>query len=329
MVLRERDEHLTRLYSDVLAVSQCTRFLNIKKACEGYLRCFCSSYADRSSGRHLIWGDRVVATSVRALGTLVWLGLLSGALALPLGAEEITVTIPPDDTPAQSQPIADSSTADPTAHPTDSSPSPTAMPAQETPAAEAAPAASPPAAAEAAPPAAPATVKKHKVKKAAAATPAPVKKKAAEAAAGEAAPPAAAAKTVKKTKTAKASCLNLTEDACGTNTACIWVAAGTNDAGKPMKARCRSMAILKREAEKAAKAAKSEKPEVLPWATGAVAAPTAKTASAEAKPVKKKTVAKKAKPKPAVMPAAAEAAPADGGESSGAAGPPVDAGGAD
>lgn len=284
------------------------------------------------------WG---VARSIRIAGRLVWLGLMSCAMALPLRAEEVTVTVPPDDPPAQAQPAAQS--YDPTAHATDAaSPQNSAQaeppPSEPAPAA-AAPAAEAPAAAEAAP-AAPVVKKAHKKAKKAAAAP---KENAAEADAG--APAAKPAEAAKKTKSAKASCLNLAEDACAANSACIWVAAGTNDAGKATKARCRSLAILKRETDKAAKAAKTKEPEVLPWAKNATtgsasAAPTATsaTAAAETKPEKKKTVhhAKKTKPKPAAAtpPAdAASAAPAQAPAASdgGSAAPPAagDVGGAD
>ena len=86
--------------------------------------------------------------SIRIVGKFLWLGLMSGALALPLAAEEVTVTIPPDDPPAQAapqpgaspslpsfsagnsapKPVADSS--DSTAHATDnaSAPPPPAAP---------------------------------------------------------------------------------------------------------------------------------------------------------------------------------------------------------
>lgn len=246
---------------------------------------------------------------------------------MPLWAEEITVTIPPDDTPSQS---AASESTDPTDHPTDSatpSDSAQAEPQQSEPVAAPAEPGPPPTAAAEAPaaPVAPPPVEKKKQKAAKKSVATPV------AATAESAAPAGAepAKPAKKKKTAKASCLNLTEDACGTNTACIWVAAGTNDAGKAVKARCRSLAILKKEEDKVRKAAaaKPNEPEVLPWATNATgAAPSsATTGSVDTKPAKKKTVsAKKSKPKPVAVEAPAAA---DGGD--GDAMPPPDVGGAD
>jgi hypothetical protein len=264
-----------------------------------------------------------VVRSIRIVGKLMLLGLLGGAFALPLAAEDVTVTVPPDDPPAQAapqpgaspalpsfsggaqRPVADSN--DPTAHPTDDS-------------------------SAAASPAAP-VKHKTKQKKAAAAAPAPADSTASAAASDATAPAAAAgdaAKPAAKAKTAKAAspCLNLEESACGSNSACIWVAAGTNDAGKATKARCRSLAILKKEAAKKAKTEKTATPEVLPWAangsgtgstTPAAASTGTTTAAAEpAKPKKTKTASAKkvSKPKteaaPAVAPAAAsEPAPAD------------------
>ncbi|MFT3732692.1 MAG: hypothetical protein QM780_14935 [Hyphomicrobium sp.] len=287
-----------------------------------------------------------MARSIRIVGRLIWLGLLSVVLAVPLWAEEVTVTVPPDDTPSQAQ-AAGSEQSDPTAHPTDAVSSP--APAEPTPTADATPApaaapanAEPPSTAEATP--APPVKKHKKTKKTAATTPAgaPATETSAAAPAAGASATAATPPAKAKTKTAKASCLNLSEDKCGANTACIWVSAGTNDAGQQTKARCRSLAILKREEDKAKKtaAAKPGEPEVLPWATkgaatGSTAASTATTASVDTKPAKKKTKtasAKKPKPKPAEE-APAAAAPADSGGDSGAAAAapaaPADAGGAD
>jgi hypothetical protein len=265
-----------------------------------------------------------VARSIRIAGRLIWLGILSGALALPLWAQDVTVTVPPDDTSSQSQPAAQAD--DPTAHPTDSGPSSAQAEPLPPPAADR-PADSPPAATAETP--APPVKKKHKTAKKT--TPAPAAATAsADAAAGPAPASADASKPAKK-KTAKASCLNLVEDTCGANSACIWVAAGKDDAGKVTKARCRSLAILKKEQEKAAKTAKSDKPEVLPWQPGGAPA-TATTASVETKPAKKKTAAKKPKPKPAeaaaAAPDAAPAAAAPAGGDSGAAAPPADTAGA-
>ncbi len=255
--------------------------------------------------------------SIRIVGNLVWFGLLAGALALPLAAEEVTVTIPPDDPPAQAEPAAQP--AQPAPQPAASAPLPAFTPkAQLQKSADSS--------TDAAAPTAPAAPVKHKKKAAAAAT-------AADASAAPAATtPAAAdgaAKPAEKPKTAKAAspCLNLDENACGGNSLCVWVAAGTNDAGKPTKARCRSLAMLKKEEAKgkAKAAAKSTTPEVLPWAAnGAAAAPPADGAAAAApaadatKPGKKtKTAAVKKTPKPkpetveaAAPPAAQDAAPA-------------------
>ena len=281
--------------------------------------------------------------SVRIVGKFLSLGLLSVALAAPLGAEEITVTIPPDDPPAQAQtdpslptfakPVSDSNDA--TAHPTDSAaeqtaqPAPSAPPEAPTQAAPAQPDVQ--AQADATPP--PPPVMHKAKKKAVAAAPASPAADAADASAKPAQP-------VKATKTAKSSCLNLTQDACGGNSECIWVAAGTNDAGKATKARCRSLAILKKETDKvakaAAKAAATGGPEVLPWASKAstTSSAPATTATVDTKPAKKvHTAAKKAKPKPEAAPSAAaatETAPDAGGSDQGsAAGATATGGGAD
>lgn len=45
------------------------------------------------------WGRMPVTRPARFNGLLAWLCLASGALALPLSAEEITVTVPPDPAP--------------------------------------------------------------------------------------------------------------------------------------------------------------------------------------------------------------------------------------
>ena len=251
--------------------------------------------------------------SIRIVGKFLWLGLMSGALALPLAAEEVTVTIPPDDPPAQAAPQPGASPSLPSFSAGNSAPKPVAdssdLTAHATDNASAPP-----------PPAAPV---KHKTKLKKAAATAPAASPAPEAAASSAtASPAVAddsAKPADKPKTAKASpCLNLEESACGSNSACIWVAAGTNDAGKATKARCRSLAILKKEAAKAAKASKTGAPEVLPWAAGSSTSSTTPatatgttTATAETtKPVKKTKTAsakKTPKPKPETAPAAAPA----------------------
>jgi len=265
-----------------------------------------------------------VIRSIRIVGNLVWLGLLAGALALPLAAEEITVTIPPDDPPAQAEPAAQP--AQPAPQPAASAPLPSYTPADHL-------QKSADSSTDAAAPTPPAAPVKHK-KKAAAAAPAADASAAAPAATEAPATPVAAdgaAKPAEKPKTAKAAspCLNLDENACGGNSLCIWVAAGTNDAGKATKARCRSLAMLKKEEAKgkAKAAAKGTTPEVLPWATNGAAAatppaegaaaatPPAADATKPAKKTKTAAVKKTPKPKPETVeatapPPAQDAAPA-------------------
>jgi len=260
-----------------------------------------------------------VIGSNRVVGKLVWLGVLAAALALPLAAEEITVTIPPDDPSAQAEAAAPQAQAapQPEAQPAHSAALPSYSPVEPLQqSADSSDVASPPPAA--APPAQP--------NKKAAEAPADVSPghTAAEA-------PAAPAKPAQKPKKTASPCLNLDENACAGNTQCIWVAAGTNDAGKPTKARCRSLAMLKKEEERgkakakaaAAHDAKSAAPEVLPWATnGAAATPPAEVAPAATtdttKPVKKAAVAKKAaKPKPEEAPAPPVITGQDGDASAG------------
>jgi hypothetical protein len=216
--------------------------------------------------------------------------LASGALALPLSAEEITVTVPPDP-PAQ------------TAAPAQAEPEPEPQPqksvVQDTtsPPAEAQPSQEPAAAAPPQAPEAPPQANVNPPSPPAATTPvaAPVHKKAkAKATAAKAKTPAKPkdGKAVKhKAKKAAASCKGLDEDACGANSACIWVVGTPAEASsKATKARCRSLAVLKKEASKADKASKSE---VLPWArhttgsAGAASPATTKEAEAKAKAAKK------------------------------------------
>jgi len=246
-----------------------------------------------------------VIWSIRIIGNFVWLGLLAGVLALPLAADEITVTVPPDDPPAQAESAAQPAQAAP--QPAASAPLPAFTPNEPL-------QKSADSSADAAAPTAPAAPVKHKKKAAAVAAPADASASPeAAAATPTATAPAAAdgtAKPAQKPKTAKAAspCLNLDENACGGNSLCIWVAAGTNDAGKATKARCRSLALLKKEEAKGkAKAAKETTPEVLPWAANGAAAATppangaaAATPAADAtKPAKKtKTAAIKKTPKP-------------------------------
>ena len=49
------------------------------------------------------WGRATVARTLRFNGYLAWLCFASGALALPLSAEEVTVTVPPDTAAQDSQ----------------------------------------------------------------------------------------------------------------------------------------------------------------------------------------------------------------------------------
>jgi hypothetical protein len=265
-----------------------------------------------------------VARSIGIAGRFIALAFLAVLSAAPLAAEEITVTVPPDE-PAAQQPsdstvpsfVPPAPENDPTAHATDGAPAAEPAP-QTTAAAPAEPMAAPSPAADAQP-AQPVT---HKTKKKMAATPV-----AAQTTADVSADAAVPAKPVKKAK-AKSVCLNLAEEACGSNTACVWVAAGTDDAGKPMKARCRSMAMLKKEIEKAAKAGagKTDGAEVLPWAAnGAAPSSTASqtTTGSVNKPAKKTAhVAKKAKPKPEAASADTSAAQPGGAD----AGAPAAAG---
>lgn len=196
----------------------------------------------------------------RLSGYLAVLVLAGSALALPLAAEEITVTIPPDP-PAQTETSEAPAVQSPPPSFTESEPA-AAEVAQDT---TTLPPPEPPQAAETTPapePAPPASKPQVKAKKAAA--------PAAEAGSAEtpAHAPAAPAKPKAKKASASASCKNLDENACGGNSACIWV-VGTPAEGssKGTTAGCRSLAAMKKEAEKAKKAAKSSEPEVLPWAT--------------------------------------------------------------
>lgn len=269
----------------------------------------------------------------RLNGYLALLYLAGGTLALPLSAEEITVTIPPDP-PAQTAP-ADASAAQQPTLPSfaagNSAPAPVAQdttsPATET-QQEAAP--SPP---PQPPAAAPQASKNQTTAKKAAPTETPP-------AAGSADKPAhaTAAPAKPKTKKAKASvsCKGLDENACGGNKACIWV-VGTPAEGssKGTKAGCRSLAALKKEAAKADKAAKSGEPEVLPWAshTSTPSQSGATTGEAAAKPATakktKNAVAKKtAKPKETTPPPPAASEGGDQAAPSSDA-PPAGSSGAD
>jgi hypothetical protein len=242
---------------------------------------------------------------LRINGILGALCLLSGALALPLGAEEITVTVPPD-APAQSaaKPAAalPSFTGGSNLKPVAADNSATDQGSSDAAAAPAPPDAT-----------------KHKKKPAAAAKPKP----AADAAADSSSAPAAAtpsgaaapATSDKPKAVAKVSpCKGLDENTCGGNKLCSWVAPAPDAAGKVASARCRSLAALKKEAKKTAKAGTSE---VLPWARKTSAATpdaagtgtaAAASADASAKPKKTKTASAKkpSKPKTEAVPAAAD-----------------------
>jgi hypothetical protein len=238
-----------------------------------------------------------------------------GALALPLAAEEITVTIPPDP-PAQTtqadataptesapqqpdlpsfsaghtmSPVAQDTTAPPPEVHQEAAPAPAAAPEPPQPVAQPqtqsqAPAPESAPAAAVTEPSSPSPAPEHeatKTKKAAA--------PAAETPSHAATAPASKPKARKARATA--SCKGLDEKACGDNKACIWV-VGTppEGASKGTSAGCRSMAALQKEAKKAAKAAKTSEPEVLPWAqhttpaapAGAGAAPAGATGDAPA-----------------------------------------------
>jgi hypothetical protein len=133
-----------------------------------------------------------------------------------------------------------------------------------------------------------------------------------------------------KVKKAKASCNGLDENACGGNSACIWVVGTPADGpSKATKARCRSLDVLKREAKKADKADKSE---VLPWAehktgsAGATPPAPAKEAEVKHKTVKKKkTAAAKKIVKTTTAAAPAQAAPAAAASEAPAETPPASA----
>ncbi len=77
--------------------------MNIKRQVRGV--CGVSGQRELIEDREYVSsGESAVLRSIRIIGNFVWLGLVSGALALPLAAEEVTVTIPPDDPPAQAAP---------------------------------------------------------------------------------------------------------------------------------------------------------------------------------------------------------------------------------
>lgn len=258
-------------------------------------------------------GEIAVARTNRFSGILVGLLLASGAFALPLRAEEITVTIPPDppaaEAPKSAAPLPSFAAGDNLSQAADDS------------------AGAAPANTETAPAAAPTSTKvvKHKKEKKPAAAEA-VPAADAPAAGDVAAAPAASASTsagaaatdgsakpADKTKQAAAKpspCKGLDEPTCGGNKLCSWVLPTPDASGKAGAAKCRSLAVLKKEAAKAAAAAKGE---VLPWATNATSATgasatttssTTPAGDAPAKPAavkKTKTAAVKKTPKPAVV----------------------------
>jgi hypothetical protein len=110
---------------------------------------------------------------------------------------------------------------------------------------------------------------------------------------------ATTAKPADKTKqSAKVSpCKDLDESACGANKLCSWVVPVPDAAGKVGKAKCRSLALLKKEA---AKGAKTGKQEVLPWApkTTETPPPQATTDGNATPPHKTKTASVKKTTKP-------------------------------
>jgi hypothetical protein len=222
-----------------------------------------------------------VARTLRFNGYLAWLCFASGALALPLSAEEVTVTVPPDTAAQDSQAPQPA----PAALPSFTGGDKLKTPAATSNAADQGTAGAPPASS--------AVVKhKSKDKKPATADAKPKSTPQATADNTTAAAPAATApadgttKPVDKTKQAAkpSPCKGLDEATCGGNKLCSWVApkSTTPDAsGKVPQAQCRSLAALKKEAAK--KAAKAAKPETLPWAANAASgAPTAAGAGASA-----------------------------------------------
>jgi len=271
---------------------------------------------------------------MRISGILASLCLLGGAFALPLGAEEITVTVPPDDAPpVQLAPAQQTQAPAATPVSVQQPPAAPALPSFASGSTLKAPAASPITTGSTTTDASPAPVKKHKIKQATAtaqnaaagatATDAAPAGAAAAPVAATAAKPAAKAKQASK----KSPCFNVDQNTCGGLKECVWVAEAKDDAGKTQKARCRSLAILKKESQKLAKSAKGE---VLPWTAksgGAPASATGSTATAApagadgsttpAKPKKTKMAAAKKKPKdvsppvPAASDNSAAAAPAE------------------
>ena len=219
-----------------------------------------------------------VTRPARFNGLLAWLCLASGALALPLSAEEITVTVPPDPAPQAA-----------TANPAPAAPLPSftagglqTSAADSDAADQGSAATSPPAAA----PEPATTVVVPKAKKKAPATAQAEPTPAAEAPADKpptdtavpAKPAATPAAKPKVKQAAKPSpCKGLEEAACGGNKACKWTApAATPDAsGKVATPHCSSVASVKKK-----RPAKAAAPEVLPWAPKTTAAPPAADGSA-------------------------------------------------
>ena len=228
---------------------------------------------------HRCWGRAPVARTVRFSGFLAWLCLASGALALPLSAEEVTVTVPPDSAAQDTQTPAAAPAALPSFTGGDKLKTPAATGSTT---ADQGTAGTP----------ASSTVVKHKSKDKKAATTDSKPKSETQSTAdntttappSNAAPADATTKPVDKTKQAAkpSPCKGLDEPTCGANKLCSWVVpkVTTPDAtGKVPQARCRSLAMLKKEA---AKTAKASKPETLPWAPGATSTTPPPSGSASA-----------------------------------------------
>ena len=246
--------------------------MNIKKAYRGRLPCFHSTENDTESGKYLTGENaRDQTCSVQRLTCLAVFG--ERGLALPLSAEEITVTVPPDPAPQAA-----------TANPAPAAPLPSftagglQTSAADSDAADQGSAATPPPAAAPEPAT---TVVEPKAKQKSPATAQAEPTPAAEAprtattdtAPAPAKPAATPAAKPKVKQAAKPSpCKGLEEAACGSNKACKWTApAATPDAsGKVATPHCSSVASVKKKHP-----AKAAAPEVLPWAPKTTAAPPA------------------------------------------------------
>lgn len=185
----------------------------------------------------------------RLNGCLASLFLALAVATSPAVAEEITVTVPLDSAPAAEP-------SEPASVPAPVEPAPEPVVERVDP-----PAAAPAPVAEEA-----ASVAKQPVEET---VPQPQAEPAAAAVKPPAKAPKAAARAPKKTKKTANACKGLDEAACGQKKVCIWVVgvtateASTAEASAS-KARCRSQAVLKKEAKKFEK---SHKAEVLPWAS--------------------------------------------------------------